>query len=213
LLLGYLITPVITGLVLNVAFPGTPLLVQLTWMQATMSLMWVLLLVSLPRPHLPGLGLTLDKPFGFYVKYSLIAVAGLVGVIGLVSGLVTLFDVQPENPYADMPEAQLQVLQMFALAVAPFQEELVFRGLVQSTLHRYMRPLGAMVISSVVFTLLHIDYTHIVSALLYVVFLGLFLSWLREKTGSTVPGMVGHFVNNALVVVFSSYFNGIIRPL
>lgn len=80
--------------------------------------------------------------------------------------------------------------------VAPAAEEVFFRGYVQSELRRHWPAWVAVVVSSVGFAVLHVDPTgvHMVLALL----LGLYLGFIVELTGSTLPAVVCHVVNNVL---------------
>jgi membrane protease YdiL (CAAX protease family) len=85
-------------------------------------------------------------------------------------------------------------LVLFAL-VAPFVEELTFRGVGQSLL-RFLGRTPAIVIVGVAFGLAH----GLVDALLVLVPFGIALAWLRDRTESTVPGMVVHGLFNGLAL-------------
>lgn len=72
-------------------------------------------------------------------------------------------------------------------------EELLFRGALQGLL----RPSGsaaAIVGSALLFGVLHLDLIQCITALAC----GLFLGWLAERTGSILPGMLLHLLNNCL---------------
>lgn len=84
-----------------------------------------------------------------------------------------------------------------AVAVsAPVVEELIFRGYVWTLLERTTRPWVAMLGSTLLFAMYHLDPVHVVSLLPTAFFLG----WLRWRSGSVWPAVVAHFVNNALAV-------------
>ena len=80
------------------------------------------------------------------------------------------------------------------VVLAPIVEELLFRGL----LYRYLRGrvgvVAAVVISALVFAVLHV-----VIPPLFV--MGIVLAVLAERTGSLWPGIVLHATNNGLVVL------------
>lgn len=80
--------------------------------------------------------------------------------------------------------------------VAPAAEEVFFRGYVQSELRRAWPAWAAVVVTSIGFAVLHVDPTgvHMVLALL----LGLYLGFVVELTGSTLPAVVCHVVNNVV---------------
>jgi hypothetical protein len=82
-------------------------------------------------------------------------------------------------------------------AVAPFVEELTFRGSGQSLL-RFLGRWPSIVIVGVAFGLAH----GLVEALLVLVPFGIGLAWLRDRTDSVVPGMFVHaFFNAAALTV------------
>ncbi|GJL68046.1 MAG: hypothetical protein NPIRA06_06810 [Nitrospirales bacterium] len=81
--------------------------------------------------------------------------------------------------------------------LAPFFEELIFRGILYTTLRtKFSFPLS-MVASGLIFALAH-GYGLI--AFLTVFWSGLLWAWAYERTGSVIPGMVAHAINNGVVV-------------
>jgi membrane protease YdiL (CAAX protease family) len=82
--------------------------------------------------------------------------------------------------------------------VAPFVEELTFRGVGQSLL----RPLGrwpSIVLVGVAFGIWH----GLVEALLVLIPFGIGLAYLRDRTRSVVPGMVVHALFNGAALALS----------
>lgn len=77
-------------------------------------------------------------------------------------------------------------------------EEIAFRGLVQHWLSIAIRPFHALVLASVLFTILHFS---LVSAP-YLFAVGMLLGWTKMKTGSLYPSMVIHFLHNLIVLEF-----------
>lgn len=83
---------------------------------------------------------------------------------------------------------------MHHCVAAPLAEELMFRGVVQ----RALAPLGssrAVWIQAALFALQHRG----AASMVYALCMGAVLGWLREKTGSVLPGMAVHTLNNLLV--------------
>jgi membrane protease YdiL (CAAX protease family) len=78
--------------------------------------------------------------------------------------------------------------------VAGSAEEIFFRGYMQSRLREHWPPAGAVAVTSVAFAALHVDLVHVVLALA----LGLYLGFVVELTGSTLPALVCHVVNNVV---------------
>ena len=81
-------------------------------------------------------------------------------------------------------------------------EELLFRGLVQSSFERRTTPIRAAVWTGVIFGLFHFNPF----ALVPLVVLGCFFGFLRMRSKSMVIAMTLHFLNNGLAIVVS-YFN------
>jgi membrane protease YdiL (CAAX protease family) len=75
--------------------------------------------------------------------------------------------------------------------VAPFVEELTFRGLGQSLL-RFLGRAPSILLVGVAFGVAH----GLVEALLVLVPFGILLAWLRDRTESVVPGMLVHALFN-----------------
>jgi uncharacterized protein len=76
-------------------------------------------------------------------------------------------------------------------------EELAFRGAIQSSLRQVLSPWEAILVSAMMFGILHLS----LPSMPHLVTIGVVLGWLREKTGSLYPGMVMHFCHNLLVVL------------
>ncbi len=79
---------------------------------------------------------------------------------------------------------------------APIFEELAFRGLLFAMLRRRFQFLPAAVISTSLFALAH-GYSLI--GFISVFWSGFLWAWIYERTGSLIPGMVAHAMNNLLV--------------
>jgi CAAX protease family protein len=82
------------------------------------------------------------------------------------------------------------------VAFAPVFEELAFRGLLFAILRRKFRFLPAALISASIFAIAH-GYGLI--GFVSVLWSGLLWAWIYEKTGSLLPGILAHALNNLLV--------------
>ena len=87
--------------------------------------------------------------------------------------------------------------------IAPVAEELFFRGFVFRSYLRSRGPLVAYAISSLTFATLHLN----LPALPAILALALMFAWIYQRTGSIVPNVVGHALNNAVAFV-ALYFAG-----
>jgi membrane protease YdiL (CAAX protease family) len=156
-----------------------------------------------------------------------------VGVAGGVGGLLLTAVVGAALAQFGLQSNQLQqftfavaegpmafiVLLVAAGLVAPIVEELFFRGFLFG-LYRRRQPLWvAYVVSSALFTLLHVEPTRmnpaqIVGLSVGVFMLAVLLAWLYQRTGSLFPSMVAHAVNNmtGLILFYLASTRGLPIP-
>ncbi len=88
-------------------------------------------------------------------------------------------------------------------AKTAFFEEWFFRGYLFPALHTKTTTATAIVVSAIAFGLFH-DQSHtarVAELVISTTLVGPLLGWVRWRTGSVLPGMVLHGVNNALVLV------------
>ncbi len=90
-------------------------------------------------------------------------------------------------------------LLVFALMPA-ITEELAFRGYILSGLERTYSPRSAVLLSALLFAFLHVLLS-LFQQFFGAALLGLILGAVAVRTGSLWPGVVFHFVNNALGVL------------
>jgi len=123
---------------------------------------------------------------------------GMLGVQGLVDSLAPLFGPQSDqleflNDMIREPEAGRAVLVALLVSLVPaFSEELFFRGLVQSRLVAIWPPGAAILLTSVVFALVHFDSQHMIAVLP----IGLYLGWAAWRSGTVWTSMLLHGLNN-----------------
>jgi len=152
------------------------------------------------KDPLLGLGAALGEYIARIVA-SIAVVIAIPAVRGVTEGNVSL---------AGRSTAQIVVLGIVAIVVAPPVEELIFRGLLLRTAMRRMPFWPAALLSSVCFAALHLYEVHSVpaAALLFVsVFVfGLGQCLLVRFTGRLNPGIAAHAVSNAasLLIVLAS---------
>lgn len=88
------------------------------------------------------------------------------------------------------------------LAVVPgICEELLFRGYAQRQFERALGVSGGILLSGVLFGMYHLR----LSQLLPLSVLGIYLAYLTWRTGSLLPAIVVHFLNNAVSVGVGRY--------
>lgn len=94
----------------------------------------------------------------------------------------------------------LPTLLLLLAAIPAVCEEVAFRGYILSGLERGRRTRSAIVISALLFGFLHVLLS-LFQQLFNATLLGLVLGLLAVRSGSLLPGIVFHFLNNALALV------------
>jgi len=91
-------------------------------------------------------------------------------------------------------------VQVLLIAIAaPVSEELCFRGMLFGGLRNHMPRLAAALVSALIFGALH-ALTGL-SAVPPLIAFGFILALLYEQTGSIVPGIVLHMLNNSVALI------------
>jgi hypothetical protein len=139
------------------------------------------------------LGLRLFRPSA--LKWMVAAI-----VLYLIfTAVYTQLIVQPHQK--DIAEgfgsAPVQILMIVVLS--PFCEEVCFRGMLFGGLREKLPRIGAALICGVIFGGLHA--TTGVTAVPPLIVFGFLLALLYEKTGSIVPGIILHMLNNAVALL------------
>lgn len=96
---------------------------------------------------------------------------------------------------AEWLDRRVAIGMMFFLAavVAPFCEEIVYRGFLFGGMREKIGPVWSAIVTSVVFAAAHF---YVVAGLIAVVGYGLVFCWLYHRSGSLWPGIVAHAVFN-----------------
>ena len=118
----------------------------------------------------------------------------------VVSSLMSLLDWIP-----NIMEQSFDILQsgwggiLTIVIIGPVLEELLFRGAITKALLQQYDPPKAIFISALLFGIIHINPAQIIPAFL----IGILLAWTYYKTGSLIPGIFMHILNNSLSVYIS----------
>lgn len=139
-----------------------------------------------PRPPLVAMGAALGA-LGFVAANGVMA----LWTMALPRHLLELFDVARIFEGTALTRA---VVSVVAALVAPFCEEVAFRGFLQRTALRGLRPAAAIALSSVLFGTRHLDPVRFPA----VVALGALFGWLAWRGGSLWPAVAAHAANNVL---------------
>jgi membrane protease YdiL (CAAX protease family) len=175
---------------------------------ATLYLIWfgIVVLIALHRFDLfalrpperwgRALGLAAGVIVAIFVVEAAISKIHLPQSPGKEQGITTV-NWEPQHAGAFAANFVLLVV------IAPFVEEMTFRGVGQSLL-RFLGRWPSIVLIGIAFGVTH----GLLEALLVLIPLGIGLAWLRDRTESVIPGMLFHAVFNGLalaaVVLFHS---------
>ena len=89
------------------------------------------------------------------------------------------------------------VAVLAACVMPAIWEEIAFRGLLQGQLSKAVGHREALILTAVLFAVIHVS----VLSGFYLLLVGVLLGFLRRRSNSLVPGMVVHFVHNLTIVV------------
>lgn len=171
----------------------------------------------------PYLGITM-KPG---TRTSLIAAVGMVVALPLINGLAEInkhmqlpaslhrveeWMKRSEDNATLITEAFMQgtdlntlILNLFVIALmAALSEELFFRGMLQNVLIECFKNKHAGVwLGAILFSAFHMQFYGFIPRM----FMGAYLGYLFLWSGSLWPGIIAHFMNNALAVYVSWMMN------
>jgi sodium transport system permease protein len=92
------------------------------------------------------------------------------------------------------------LLTLFLMALTPaICEEALFRGPILRGLRTRLSPAGAAILTGLLFGIYHLDPWRLVPTAI----LGVALSGIALGSGSIIPAMVAHFVNNACLILLA----------
>lgn len=141
--------------------------------------------------------------------------AGMASILKFVGGLMVLAAIYASvvfavdhgallgdvKPFATMMQSDTWWMVLMAAAIgAPLAEETLFRGLMYGVLRA--SPVGAIggaLVTALVWASVHAQYS--VYGLGAIFLIGLYLAWVREKTGSIVAPILCHGVYNGMIVL------------
>jgi CAAX protease family protein len=134
-------------------------------------------------------------------RYVIIGLIGLVGLIAIGDALLYFGGYQLVTPFQTQSyttaaaEGWLAALWLGAVIFAPAGEETVFRGFLFRGWARSERTAWpAIVVISILWAALHVQYDW--TGILQIFVIGLFLGWMRWRSGSTLLTFLLHALFN-----------------
>jgi len=89
------------------------------------------------------------------------------------------------------------VIVVAIILMASIFEEILFRGVLQSALENKMDAPHAIFVTALIFSFFHMPQW-----MIQIILLGLLLSYMAWRSGSIIPGIIVHLINNSLAVLF-----------
>ena len=152
------------------------------------AMIWHLIHFKYVKFNLKSFGEVSGKTIGLSIP---LIVAGML-FINLCSEFIGLPDLM-QDTFRAMSRNVFGIISITIMA--PLVEELLFRGAIQGyMLRKGMKPLHAILIASAIFGIVHMNPIQIPFAFA----IGMIFGWLYYRTGSVVPGIIGHFINNSI---------------
>ena len=155
------------------------------------AMIWHLIHFKYVKFNLKSFGEVSGKTIGLSIP---LIVAGML-FINLCSEFIGLPDLM-QDTFRAMSRNVFGIISITIMA--PLVEELLFRGAIQGyMLRKGIKPLHAILIASAIFGIVHMNPIQIPFAFA----IGLIFGWLYYRTGSVVPGIIGHFINNSIACI------------
>lgn len=170
--------------------------------------MVILIYIAIKKHRSEGFWKSLSVKKGELFVVKSILVPGIIGItLATVNFLIFhLPSIEAPSPLGQALEGgtilSIVLFLGMALLTAPLLEELIFRGYFFSTIQEIKGKVYAIVSISLLFALFHVEqlWGDWVSILL-ILCLGFCLTFLRSWSGSTISGIVTHYVYNTSVVI------------
>ena len=176
--------------------------------QVLPPLVGLLLVATFGRTGLEAVGIRRGSPRSG-VLHGLVAFLTILPVcfVGLVASLEVMAILKAPVTTHPLLETVQETHEAWVIPVAVFQagvlapvaEEFMYRGVLMMTLLKQMGILGALIVSSALFAIVHLPTEP--QAVLPLFFLGIALGYVAYRTRSLVAPIVTHATFNALMVL------------
>jgi len=131
-----------------------------------------------------------------------------ISIIGISTGIISpISNLLPKSEFTqELLHAMLHLNGVFSfiaiVIAAPVLEELIFRGIILDGLLQRYSPVKSIVLSSVLFGIIHLNPSQFVAAFI----IGVFSGWVYYRTRKLSLSILIHFLNNFGAFVGMHYF-------
>lgn len=134
---------------------------------------------------------------GSYLLLSILAILSCSFVVSAITDLMKWIPNIMEFPFEILQSSWIGILAI--TIIGPIFEELLFRGAITKALLQQYNPRKAILLSALLFGVIHINPAQILPAFL----IGILLAWMYYKTASLIPCILIHILNNSLSLYLS----------
>lgn len=178
-----------------------PALLQMIISISTLLTIYLIVTKKYHAPFLEAFGISFKDTPRFFMQGVMTSLLLVISTT-IISFVFSQFTgVHRENPYVNMSKEKLKVISLMAVFVAPVVEEIFFRGFMQPALIKTLGVSGGILITALIFGFSHAQYLGYSTALVAVTTIGLVLGIIRYKTGSVMPGIFAHLLNNLFAAI------------
>lgn len=146
----------------------------------------------------------------YYVKSKKVSISLLLFIIGLLLLVIVVID--PLENLLPVPDWFLKIMSkvlsndiysfVSVVILAPIFEELICRGIILDGFLKKYSPRKAILWSSLIFGLMHLNPWQFMGAFVG----GLYIGWIYYRTQSIISCMLIHSVNNMIAFLLYNYF-------
>ena len=192
-------------------------------MNSILFIIILLFLWNVRKVKLAGLGFE-KKNLGKNLIYGLCGYLAIIPVIFLVGIIIyvilNVFHIKPPPQpivglFLEEDNTKLIIISsVLAAILGPAIEEIFFRGIMYNSIRGKLGIFWGILITSALFSYMHTyAVEHFLVIFIPIFILGAALAYLYEKTGSLIPSITLHVLNNAgsvIMVFLLKYFNKLI---
>ena len=120
-------------------------------------------------------------------------------VLGVATGAIEYEILRPAPAVPAFSAGYFLQTALYMVVFVGLGEELLFRGILLTSLEKLMSPRWALVVHSAVFAILHFTWRS-VPEVVFVFFAGMILGWVFQRTKSLLPSIIIHAANNVKLV-------------
>jgi membrane protease YdiL (CAAX protease family) len=169
-----------------------------------MAALWTAWWFSVRKFHLNWSALGLRRPERGLPWLPFTLAAGGLFIVGVYSAFLSGIGVEPDT---DLPDAAydnivpLSIIIVLTICIAPFVEEIFFRGFAFKGLARRWGPVWGAIGSGTLFGIAHLGnpgYFYVVPP---IIMIGAMFAWSYHYSKSILPSIAAHFMFNLIQIV------------